>query len=403
MEFPVGKVLYESAGYLSDLRVSPNGDEVAFMEHPAKFDDRGSVNVVNLQGKMRVLSSGYWGMEGLAWSANGSSVLFSATLNGSDYVVHEVGINGRERFARMNVGLVTIYDIAPDGTWAVTQNELPIKLAFRAAGSTQDVDLSWLDNALNPILSADAKTLVFTDQSISGGPNYSVCVRSTSGGSITRLGEGLASALSADGRSILACVFSTPPRLMRYPVGAGQAQRLDHGDLENITYAKWMADGNHVLVSGNTSGKPPRCFVLDPATGTLTPVGPDGIWEGVPAPDGKRFIARTQTGYMLCASSGTGDGTPVPSMTPADYMIRWSPDGQAVYTFQRSVLPTPVDKIDIATGKRETVMKLGDATTAGLLNILTVSMADDLRSVAYANWLFRSVLYTVGRPAGEAK
>jgi hypothetical protein len=48
-------------------------------------------------------------------------------------------------------------------------------------------------------------------------------------------------------------------------------------------------------------------------------------------------------------------------------------------------------------------MHLGDPSTAGLLNILTVSLADDLRSVAFASSILRSVLYTVGRPAEVAK
>jgi len=45
LEFPVGTVLYESSGYLSDPRFSPRGDRIAFFEHPAKWDDRGGVAV----------------------------------------------------------------------------------------------------------------------------------------------------------------------------------------------------------------------------------------------------------------------------------------------------------------------------------------------------------------------
>src|SRR6185369_9417258 len=63
LEFPAGKVLVETTGYLSDLRVSPDGTRVAFFEHPAKFDDRGSVAVVDLAGKKTTLSDGYSGLE----------------------------------------------------------------------------------------------------------------------------------------------------------------------------------------------------------------------------------------------------------------------------------------------------------------------------------------------------
>ena len=33
LEYPIGKVLYRFPGYLSDPRVSPDGTQVAFMEH----------------------------------------------------------------------------------------------------------------------------------------------------------------------------------------------------------------------------------------------------------------------------------------------------------------------------------------------------------------------------------
>ena len=51
LEFPVGKVLCEASGYLSDLRFSPKGDRIAFFEHPIKYDDRGLVAVVDLVGQ----------------------------------------------------------------------------------------------------------------------------------------------------------------------------------------------------------------------------------------------------------------------------------------------------------------------------------------------------------------
>ena len=71
LEFPAGKVLCETGGYFSDPRFSPRGDRIAFFEHPFKYDDRGEVAVVDLAGKKTVLSEGYWGEEGLAWSPGG--------------------------------------------------------------------------------------------------------------------------------------------------------------------------------------------------------------------------------------------------------------------------------------------------------------------------------------------
>lgn len=395
LEYPVGTVLHESGGYLSDIRVSPKGDAIAFMEHPSRWDDRGSVNVVGLRGPARVLADGYSAMEGLAWSASGQSVLFSATVNGSEFVVQEVDRSGKIHARSRDVGLVVIHDIAPDGTWAVTRDEIPTRLSFRASGAKEDVDLSWLDSALQPSLSGDGKTLALTDQSIMAGAGYSAIVRSTSGGPIVRLGEGVAEQLSPDGKSVVAIVLSSPPHIVSYPVGTGTPTRLDQGTFENISCVRWMPDGARLLVCGNEPGKATQSFLVDPASKRTTTVGPEGAWEGFPAPDGTRFAVRSQDGWLLCSVSGTPPPRPIPTMTAVDELIRWSPDASAVFCFPRGDVPAKVDRIDLASGRRETVAVVGDRDQAGLVSVLAVTMADDQKTMAFGTWYYTSTLYTV--------
>ena len=54
LEYPIGKVLYATGGYVSDLRFSPRGDRIAFLEHPYRWDDRGGVAVVDLRARRRI-------------------------------------------------------------------------------------------------------------------------------------------------------------------------------------------------------------------------------------------------------------------------------------------------------------------------------------------------------------
>src|SRR5581483_7440094 len=56
VEYPVGHVLYEAAApvWLSDVRISPSGDRIAYLEHRAEIgDDEGWVCVMDLQGRRR--------------------------------------------------------------------------------------------------------------------------------------------------------------------------------------------------------------------------------------------------------------------------------------------------------------------------------------------------------------
>ncbi|MGZ5382268.1 MAG: protein kinase domain-containing protein, partial [Thermoanaerobaculia bacterium] len=57
LEFPAGKVLYETTGWISHPRISPKGDAVAFLDHPLFGDDRGSVAIVDRSGKKTTLST----------------------------------------------------------------------------------------------------------------------------------------------------------------------------------------------------------------------------------------------------------------------------------------------------------------------------------------------------------
>jgi Tol biopolymer transport system component len=78
LEFPVGKVLYESAGWVSHPRVSPKGDAVAFLDHPQLGDDSGSVALIDRSGTKATLSQGWSTAQGLGWSPSGGEIWFTA-------------------------------------------------------------------------------------------------------------------------------------------------------------------------------------------------------------------------------------------------------------------------------------------------------------------------------------
>ena len=55
LEFPIGKVIYETEGWIGHARVSPDGERIAFLDHPVLRDDGGSVAVIDRSGKKATL------------------------------------------------------------------------------------------------------------------------------------------------------------------------------------------------------------------------------------------------------------------------------------------------------------------------------------------------------------
>src|SRR5438128_1633090 len=121
LEFPLGNVLYETAGWISHPRIAPKGDLIAFLHHPARSDDGGSVAVVDLNGKLKILASGYGTEKGLAWSVNGDEVWF--TGGSRERGLNAVTLAGKVRLVMRGTGGMTLNDLSRDGRVLITRDD----------------------------------------------------------------------------------------------------------------------------------------------------------------------------------------------------------------------------------------------------------------------------------------
>ena len=395
LEYPIGKVLYETAGYLSDLRVSPRGDRVALFEHPRQWDDRGSVIVVDRAGKRAVLSGAYGGEEGLSWSQSGDEVLFAAsTVGTSTQTLYGVDLSGNRRVALRSAGGLTMHDVSRSGRWLVTRDDMHSEIYVLAPSASAERDLSWLDFSSDLSLSRDGRLLLFDDESSTGGPNYEVCLRPTDGGPVVRLGEGASFGLSPDGKWALA-VIDTPPQLVIYPTGPGETRRLPRGDLEAYQSASWSPDGKSVLVVGNEAGKASRCYLQEVSGGLPRPITPEATTNGAISPDGLRILYTGPGGIWFIQSAGGGEAQAVPGLTADDEVIQWSADGRSVFVYRSTNVPFRIERLDLASGRRVLVREVAPADKAGVVYGMGAALTDDARSYAYCYKRMTSQLFVV--------
>ena len=82
LEFPAGKKIYETGGLITFPRVSPKGDLVAFLDHPGRIDNRGTVAVIDRAGRKRTLTEEWAAEQGLAWHPTRNEIWFGAAPAG---------------------------------------------------------------------------------------------------------------------------------------------------------------------------------------------------------------------------------------------------------------------------------------------------------------------------------
>ena len=395
LEYPIGTVLYETSGYVSDPRFSPDGSRIAFLEHPFRFDNRGVVSVVDLQGRRTVLTGEFWGEEGLAWSPDGREILFSAGTGFENFFVQAVDLSGRVRMALTSAGGLTLHDAAPNGRWLVTRDDVRKRVFARVPGAEEEVDLAWLDLSSAVLLAPDAGRLFFSEQSGALGANYATCVRETSAGSgVVQLGAGVPADVTSDGRWIAALVPDAPPRIALYPTGPGEARHVTAG-LDVYDSANFLPGGRGLLVCGTTGGKPPRCYTHAIDGGTPHPVSPEGTNNGVLSPDGSRFVASGRNGYELYTLGAEHPPTPLPFLHANDRVFDWSTDGRAVYAHRWGAVPSAIERVDVQTGLRTVVHRLVPSDTTGVMAVQTASITPDERWYAYEYRVMTSRFFMV--------
>jgi serine/threonine protein kinase/Tol biopolymer transport system component len=404
LEFPIGKPLYETGGWIGHPRVSPKGDLVAFIDHPVQGDDSGSLAVVDLTGHVRELSGQWFTIQGVAWSPDSKEIWFTASKSGVDRTLYAITLDGQERMVLRLPGAVMIFDIFKDGRVLLMRASWRRELVGMTADEARQHDLSWLDYTYPADLSADGKTLLFDeeggggslDYSKSGGLSYAVYIRKTDGSPAVLLGEGGAVSLSPDGKSVIAQTQDSPSQLRLLTTGAGEPKDLTK-DTINHAWAHWFPDGKRVLFTGNETGKGVRLYVDDPATGKNQAISPEGV-SGTAfliSPDSQTVagIGPDQKGYLFPVSGG--ESHVIPGLNPGEQPITFSSDGGSIYIYQPGELPARVYRLDLHTGQRTLWKELMPSDPAGVETIGPILMTPDAKTCVFGYHRMLADLYLV--------
>ena len=397
LEYPIGKLLYQTGGWISNIRFSPQGDSIAFMDHPALWDNRGTVCVVDRSGHVQALTPEYESEQGVAWHPNGKEIWFTAIEKGNDLNLKAVTLSGKIRMVLDLPMGIALQDIAPDGSVLVSLDSKRLAMAFGPLGSKADVELSWHDWNVAKDISRDGKFVLFEDASEAAGPGYAVALRNVDGTLPVRLGDGSAGGLSPDGKWAISVSTGQPQQITLLPIGAGQPRSVDVSGLEHIHsgWARFLADGRRIIANGNEPAHATRCYVLEIAGGKPKAVTPEGTVCGPSSPDDRFVVGVGPNSAVAIYPIGAGSPRLIPGLEAGFLPVQWSSDGFVLYGYHVGELPSKIYKARIDTGKQTIVQELRPSVPAGVVMVAPVVSNRDGTRFVYSYNQTLSVLYLI--------
>jgi serine/threonine protein kinase/Tol biopolymer transport system component len=399
LDFPAGKRLYSTPGWISHPRVSPDGASVAFIHHPISGDDRGDVMIVDRSGKARVLAGGWSSAQGLAWRPDGGEVWFTASKSGVNRAIHAVRLSGKLRIVDQMATSLILQDISRAGRVLLARVDLPVSLLAAFAGATGEANVSWLDASIVRDISKDGRMVSFTEAGQGGGPACSVFVRRADEPYAVRLGDGWAEGISPDGQAVLAIDTGKAPSLAIYPAGAGPVRPVVHPGIADEKWAAWFPDGKRVAFSGREPGRGQRIYEQAVDGGPARPVTPEGVRVGEIesagvslSPDGG-WVAAGASGSLALFPVAGGPPRAVSSALPGERPVGWSADGGTLFVSTGHEVPGHVVRIRLADGRREAFRELAPSDRAGVTAVEPIVLGADGRAYAYSCLTYLSALY----------
>jgi WD40 repeat protein len=398
VEFPLGKVVYESKGYVSHARVSPGGDRVAFLDHARYGDNRGRVTVATRTGEVTPLGDEWISSEGLDWSADGKEIWFTAVMPGEPSSLRAFPAGGGEsRLVWQTPQHLVLMDVAKDGRVLLASGSITSFIASKAPDESRERDLAWLGWSDLFDISGDGKTLLVTGFELSD--EYTAFARGTDGTPALKLGGGLSLVFSSDGKQALSMSAKDPRHLSILSVGAGEPRSLSGPP--GIENALFTPDGLAILIQVREadrrsvhridarSGAIERLFEVDGPVVTSRRGAPWAI-----SPDGSRLAIQDLDGTVRAWPLRAGEAQPLLKLGANEKLLRWDAPGSVlVGAVDRRA--GYVDRVKLAGNTRTRLHEIEMLDEAGVLFDPFLTVSQDGRAYAYSSSRFLNSLYLV--------
>lgn len=401
LEYPPGNVLYRNLGYISDVRFSPAGDRIAFMDHPIYGDDRGDVAVVDLKGNRTALARNFVSEQGLDWSANGKEIWFTGSQGAEINLLRAVDLHGRVRVVAAAPARMHLQDIASDGRVVLSSELLRWQIGMVDTKSGQARDLTNFQWPEIESISRDGSMILLNSFDILSDTSYRLYAQRTDGSEPVFIGKGAGTSFSADGKWVTAVDPAHLDHASIIPTGVGETTNLQAPSGWNYSALGLLPDGKRLLVSLVATGQPPHAGLQDLETGAVTDLGPPGrhiaefagmMLPGA-SPDGKYCILTDDKGKLWRQPLDGGDAREIHGVNPDDRLLEWHADSNNVFFSRVSRPDVEIYTLNLTTGERKLWTRFSPADKTALAGDTWVMITPDGAHYSYMVERIYSTLY----------
>lgn len=383
VEYPAGHRIYQSSTWINDARVSPDGKQVAFAEHPILSDDAGQVVLVDAEtGKSHVLSGGWESLAGLAWNGSKREIWFTAAHSGVERSLMAVTLDGRTRLVAQSPGGMQLRDIGPSGKILINRSNQHMAMFSGTLPEVSEQNISWLDWSHPVAISADGKTILFDESGAGGGNGYSTFVYSPHTQSPQRIGSGRAMDLSEDGRWALTQNATDASKLNLVSIETRRSQPVaGHGFVYH--WSKFLPDAREILAGGNFPGQPPAIYREHLPDGAPALVNSDLEFdEAVVDPTGKLAIGMSQKCQIGVLDLTNGHARTIKTNRMA-YPALFINERQAL-TRRMENKTIVLDFLDLGSGELSAYRQIQPVDTTGIAHTFPIRVARNLQKYVYS-------------------
>jgi eukaryotic-like serine/threonine-protein kinase len=404
LEFPIGRVLYQTTGSIGSPRISPRGDLIAFLDQPLGASGGvGYVATVDMKGNKKTLTEFWLGIIGtLAWSSSGEEILFSAAAYGFTTSLYAVSPTGRQRSIAHLSGTFAVLDVAPDRRILMARQVLSAALYYLPTSNSKETDLYWHDFSELSDISRDGKVLLFSEggDAARSGEDYVAYLRGTDGSPAVRLGPGYPLEVSPDGKwAMVLGSTRAPSQLVLLPTGTGEARPFTHDEIHHQG-AAWTPDGKRIVFVGNEPGHGIRYYVQSLDAGPPRAITPENVSFNSSdpvtiSPDGKFVAVTSVDGKIVLYPLDDGAPRAVPKLVDGFEPLRWCSDNRSLLVYHWGDVPMKILRVDVETGERALWNELAPTNRTGLNGIPFIRVGADCQSSAYTVTYAPSELWIV--------